>query len=65
MTVYELNREQLDELKESYVREMVENPSYEDLVNAPNVVTDETIFVHYEGYTFTNDDFFCTAEKED
>ena len=64
MTVNELNREQLDELKQGYIvdlmKEFGETPSYEELVQSQNI-SDEKIFSHYKNVIFNNDDFFCTA----
>ena len=66
-TVRDLTREQLNELKQSYKIQLEQDGdfSYEELVNATNI-PDDVIFEHYEGITFTDDDFFCTANnKED
>lgn len=58
MTVRQLSREQLNELKETYMFETVcSGPSYSDLAEACNI-HDELIFEHYDGYDFVNDDFF-------
>lgn len=58
MTVRQLSREQLNELKETYMFETVcSGPSYSDLAEACNI-PDELIFEHYDGYDFVNDDFF-------
>ena len=63
MTVYELNRDQLNELKTSYAIQLQEDcdMSYEELANAVNI-PDDVIFEHYDGITFTEDDFFCSEE---
>ena len=60
MDVRELNREQLDELKENYVFETMENPSYRDLAEAYNIA-DEVIYGYYDGVYFVNDDFCCSC----
>lgn len=64
MTVQELNRMQLEELKQAYATEMCsekgEDISYGELADAINI-PDEVIYEHYNVYDFTNDDFFCTA----
>ncbi len=58
MTVHQLSREQLNELKETYMFETVcSGPSYSDLAEACNI-PDELIFEHYDEYDFVNDDFF-------
>ena len=60
MNVRELNREQLDELKYAYVCEMIENPSYGDLIDGYDI-EDEIIYNYYDGIDFVNDDFFCSC----
>ena len=75
MLVQELSREQLIELKQRYLTQLAEEgnyaavlvvdydePSYNDLANADEIVPDDVIFVAYEDTDFTSDDFFCTAE---
>ena len=74
MDVRELTREQLVELKQNYMSELVnegtfaevmgrdyDEPSYGDLAEADELITDEFIFEYYAGTDFVNDDFFCTA----
>lgn len=78
MTVRELNREQLQELKGNYFAELVnegtfgevigrdyDEPSYGDYADIDEIVSDDFIYEHYEEYDFGNDDFFCTAGKEE
>lgn len=69
MTVYELSRDQLVELKQSYLEEYLdhwadkdETISYGDLMDADELIPDETIFELYEDTIFTDDDFFCSAK---
>ena len=59
-TVKELTREELNELKTSYLTKLNEygSPSYQDYINAENI-PDEIIFEEYEGITFVKEDFFC------
>lgn len=77
MTVRELNRQQLTELKGNYFAELVnegtfaevigrdyDEPSYGDLAEIDNIVSDEFIFEHYDGIDFVNDDFFCSVGRE-
>lgn len=77
MTVYELTREQLCELKERYMIMAAEQgdyselfgvtwdfPSWGEIAMCDELVPDEVIFENYELYTFGEDDFFCTAGKE-
>lgn len=61
MSVYELNREQLIQLKQNYIMEQNEadgkSTYWSDLADADDIVTDEEIFGAYGGYAFTEDDF--------
>lgn len=70
MSVYELNREQLVELKQAYMTELVnegtyaeimgtdnDEPSYGELLAADMLISDEFIQNYYGGYTFSEDDF--------
>ena len=54
MTIYNLTREQLDEFK-----------CIEFDTISPDEISDVDAFAAGEGYYFTNDDFFCTAGRED
>ena len=73
MTIKELSREQMHELKEAYLTKLADDgtfaevlgvdydePSYGDLANADEIVPDDVIFREYDGIDFVNDDFFCT-----
>ena len=73
MTVKELNRDQLHELNQVYYSELViygtfgevmgvniNEPSYEMIASIDEYVSDEFIYNHYDGYSFTEDDFFCS-----
>lgn len=75
MYVTELTRDQLVELKQKYMAELVnegmfaeimdrdyDEPSYGDLAEADDIISDDFIFEHYAGIYFVPDDFFCTAE---
>lgn len=72
MTVKELSREQLNELKESYAIQLsdcgeleeVSGISYGELLESKNI-PDEVIFNHYDGVTFTEDDFFCGHDEKE
>ena len=64
MDVRELNREQLTELKQNYYCHELhedEGVSYGELAAIDELVSDEEVFEFYEGTSFCNDDFFCTA----
>lgn len=60
MSVKELNREELIELKQNYYcNELGNNASYGELADIDNIVTDEEIFNFYDYVDFVKDDFFC------
>ena len=67
MTVRQLNRDQLTELKQGMISDEIydtegRTASYGELAEAESV-PDEKVFEKYEGTEFVNDDFFCTAGK--
>ena len=65
MTVYDLNRDQLTELKQRYYAEATgRDLSYEELANIDFYVTDYDVQHEYADTYFTNDDFFCTAGQD-
>lgn len=61
MTVRELNRDQLIELKGRYIddrnTEKGEGTSYQEYAGADSIVSDEEIFTAYDGTEFVEDDF--------
>lgn len=70
MTVMELNREQLIQLKQQYLTELADEgtfaeildvdydePSYSDLANADEIVPDDVVFRNWEGVHFVEEDF--------
>lgn len=60
MKVTELTRNELLELKQWYYTDTSEKePSYEELVNINEIISDEEIFLEYKAYDFVSDDFFC------
>ena len=67
MTVNELTREELRELKSRHYTEKLdsrgESPSYAELANIDNLITDAEIMAEYAGVNFVKDDFFCNAEN--
>ncbi len=76
MDVHDLSRDQLIELKQNYMVELADNgefaevmgvdydhPSYGDIADADELISDEDIFRHYDGYTFTEDDFFSSFRE--
>lgn len=63
MKIRELNRGQLIELKQSYLsdkmlREEDRTPSYGELADADELVSDEEIFAQHDDTSFSPDDFF-------
>ena len=65
MSVYELNEDQMNELKQHYVCVLAENegrsPYMSEFIEAPDTVSDETIYKLSGDITFVPDDFVCTA----
>ena len=59
MSVKELTREQLIELKQRYYTERNENVSYGELADIDNLVSDNEIFEEYGYITFVEEDFLC------
>ena len=68
MTVRELNRDQLIELKQAYLTQKLdeqgEGISYGELAEADELVSDAEIFEEYAGTDFVPDDFTCSAGQE-
>lgn len=69
MTVADLSRAQLVTLKQFYMSELVnegayaeimgvewDEPSWGELAAADELIPDETVFEHYAGITFSDDD---------
>lgn len=69
MTVYDLNRDQLTELKQNYYTQLLdergESPSYEELAFIDDYVSDEEIYDEYAGTDFVPDDFSCSAGDDE
>ena len=69
MTVYDLNRDQLTELKQRYLQEKLdeqgEEISYEELAFVDNYVSDNEIFAAYDHVDFVPDDFSCSVGEEE
>lgn len=74
MTIKDLSKDQLHELKERYLMKLADDgtfaevmdvdynePSYGDLANADEIVPDDVIEREYECVLFVEDDFFCAA----
>ena len=59
MSVYELSKNQLIELKQNYLCEVQKNISYGELCDADNIISDEEIFQTYSCTDFSSEDFMC------
>lgn len=57
MTVYELTKDQMYELKQSHLCERDENISYDKLLDADIIVSDEEIYSKYGNVEFSENDF--------
>lgn len=63
MTIKDLTREQIEQLKIRYYDELLQEKenrciSYGEIIAIDVIVDDETIQEAYGHYTFTSDDFF-------
>ena len=60
MTVQELTRDELIELKQKYyIDYRDDSPSYGELADVDTLVTDEEVYEEYADVDFVKDDFFC------
>ena len=59
MSVYELSKNQLIELKQNYLCEVQKNVLYGELCDADNIISDEEIFQTYSCTDFSSEDFMC------
>lgn len=57
MSVRELNRSQLVQLKQDYLCKTQERVFWSELAEADDLVSDEVIFNEYAGFCFSEDDF--------
>jgi len=58
MTVKELNRDQMVQLKQDYLVEIRGDVSYGELADADSIGTDAQMFDYYGGVDFVPDDFW-------
>lgn len=66
MTVWDLNRDQLAELKQRYYIDHVdENPSYGELADIDNLVSDDEVYNEYDHVDFVPEDFFSEDNDND
>lgn len=76
MTVHDLSRDEIRELKERYLIELVNEgkyaevlgvdwdaPSWGEMAEADEIVPDDVIFENYEDFDFVPDDFFCNRMR--
>ena len=69
MTVMDLTKDQMEELKQSILcdhleREEKRSPSMGELADAMELVSDDEVIAQYGETEFTEDDFFCSAGNE-
>ena len=57
-TVYDLTKEEMNELKESLFWEEGSDEIL-DGINFPWEIPDSLIYSHYDGIVFVDEDFFC------
>jgi hypothetical protein len=62
MTIKDLDKQQLTQVKQAYFAENHENMSYDDLEMINTLVSDEEIFEAFEGVNFVDDDFWKVFE---
>ena len=66
MLVHELNRDQLNELKEAFAIMEAENNgesvNMDKLLESHESISDEEVFEYYDGTIFSDDDFMCSEE---
>ena len=66
MSVYDLNMEQMEQLKIEYYDKCLyavehRSISYGEMIGIDELVSDETIYDEYEDVEFAEDDFWCSA----
>ena len=67
MSVYELKKEQMTELKSRYFTDYIYETENRDvflseLANIDNIISDDDIYENYGDIDFAEDDFFCSME---
>ena len=58
MSIYDLNREQLSQVKAAYLNEKSSSVYWSEICDADALVSDEQIINEYGNTTFSEDDFF-------
>lgn len=64
MTIYQLNRDELIEVKQRYYSNIHKNISYNEMISIDTLVTDEEIYEEYKDTIFSIDDFFCNTRDD-
>ena len=61
--VYELSREQIEQLKFAYFYQLLEtDPEVLEGIDNFLGIPDDVIYKHYEGISFVDEDFFCICD---
>lgn len=60
MSIKELNKEQILELKQTILCRHNDSASYEELAKADAIISDNEVEKEYGHVDFTEDDFFCS-----
>lgn len=58
-TIYDLNRAELNELKDEMFWGVDNSFLEENNINNPWEITDEMLFAHFGGISFVEEDFMC------
>ena len=64
-TVYDLNRDELNELKNSFYWQDETQDILENACASPEEIPDYIIFERYDGLCFSNDDFYCNVNSNE
>lgn len=77
MTVHDLSREEMIELKGNYMVELVnegvfrevmnrdyDEPSWGDFADANEIIPDDLMFERYGGIEFVEEDFWCNLKED-
>ena len=60
-TVYDLNRAEIEELKDAYFWSDESDEEILGDISAPWEIPDEVIYEHFSGISFVDEDFFCNC----
>ena len=58
MTIQQLTREQILQLKQAMLTEQSDTVSYGELIHADQLISDAEVTLRFYGTEFTEDDFF-------